>query len=196
MLAAAVPLLAAAPAVDKGKTLGSPSAPVTLEVFSDFACPACRAFHEQTLPKLIQEFVRNGKVYIVSREFPLTNGRADDQHKYSREAAAYATAAARIGKYSAVSDRLFATQANWYANGKLWDTFAGVLKPEEQKKVLALAKDQSVIGEVEADRQYGMASGINSTPTVFVTRGFKRTPLSGGVLEYSLLRQFLNDLLK
>jgi len=43
----------------------------------------------------------------VSREFPLR------MHQYSREAANYATAAARLGKYQQVADALFLNQLVW-----------------------------------------------------------------------------------
>ena len=73
---------------------------------------------------------------------------------------------------------------------------ASVLKPDQQKKVQALVSDPGVLAEVEGDVSYGTASGVNSTPTLFLTRGSKRYPASGGVLEYSLLKQMINDLLK
>src|SRR5690349_16314007 len=79
--------------VDKGKILGSPDAPVRIDVYSDFACPACKNFHEQTLPLILNEYVMSSKVYVVNREFPLNI----PEHKYSREAANYASAAARLG---------------------------------------------------------------------------------------------------
>ena len=54
-----------------GKTLGSKSAPITIEVFSDFQCPACRAFYEMTMRQGMDNYVSAGKVYIVSESpFP------------------------------------------------------------------------------------------------------------------------------
>src|SRR5271170_5231015 len=46
------------------KSYGSPSAPITMEVFSDFQCPACRMLYEQTLKLLINDYVASGKVYL------------------------------------------------------------------------------------------------------------------------------------
>ncbi|HUP02379.1 MAG TPA: thioredoxin domain-containing protein [Bryobacteraceae bacterium] len=191
LLAAAVPSLAAPPP-DKGKIMGSTSAPVTIEIFADFECPMCKRFHEEELPLLVRDFVNSGKVCIVAREFPLKIA----EHKYSRQAANFATAAARIGEYDAVANVLFHTQESWGETGKVWETVASVLKPDQQKKVQALAGDPSVLAEVEADYNYAVASGINATPTLILTRGNKRFPASGGVLEYSLLKQMINDLLK
>src|SRR5436305_756498 len=109
VLAAVLPGLCAAPDLDKGKILGNPSAPIRIEIYSDFACPACKALHEQLLPALLRDYIMPGKVYVVSREFPLNI----PAHKYSREAAHYATGAARLGIYQPVADVLFQQQGGW-----------------------------------------------------------------------------------
>jgi protein-disulfide isomerase len=191
-LAVLLPFLAAGAAIDKGKTLGSPTAPVTIEILSDFECPACKTFHEETLPLLIREYVTPGKIYIVSREYPLNI----PDHKYSREAANYATAAARVGKYYPVSNALFAAQSSWSASGKVWETVAKALTAAEQKKVQALVKEPSVTAEVQADVAYARSSDINQTPTLIVSRGSRRVPISGYALNYNLLRTLIDDLAK
>jgi protein-disulfide isomerase len=186
-LAIALPCLAQLPAPDRGKALGNPAAPITIEVFSDFTCPHCKIFHETTLPALMRDYVVKGKVYVVLRDFPL-NGPG---HEHSREAAIYATAAARIGKYTAVADALFANQATWAVNGQVWQCVASVLTPAEQKSVQALSKDPGVVAEVERELQEGLSTGVNSTPTMVVNRGGKRFPMPSPV-DYSLLRSFLD----
>lgn len=182
---------AAAPDIDKGKILGSPSAPVRIDVYSDFACPACKNFHEQTLPLIVREYVMGGKVYVVNREFPLNI----PAHKYSREAANYADAAARLGIYQPVADALFRNQAEWSASGKVWDAVASVLSPEQQKRVQALAKDPSVAAEVQRDVDAGMQEKINSTPTIFITHGSQHFPIAYPI-NYAFLRSLLNGYLK
>ena len=188
-LTALLPCLAASSDADPGKSLGSPSAPIRIEVFSDFECPACKALHEQILPLVFKDYAIPGKVYLVSREYPLA------MHQFSREAANYATAAARFGKYQDVADALFKNQLVWEVNGKVWDTVAGVLTPAEAKKVQLLAKDPSVLSEVQRDVDAGRAAGINQTPTMIVTRGTSRFPVAGAV-NYNLLRSLLDGLLK
>ena len=188
-LTALLPCLAASSDADPGKSLGSPGAPIRIEVFSDFECPACKALHEQILPLVFKDYAIPGKVYLVSREYPLA------MHQFSREAANYATAAARFGKYQDVADALFKNQLVWEVNGKVWDTVAGVLTPAEAKKVQLLAKDPSVLSEVQRDVDAGRAAGINQTPTMIVTRGTNRFPVTGAV-NYNLLRSLLDGLLK
>ena len=180
---------AAGPDVDKGKILGSPSAPIRIDVFSDFECPACKNFHETTLPMIVQDYVMSGKVYVVNREFPLT------MHKYSREAANYAAAAARLGIYQPVADVLFRNQASWGASGKVWDTIATVLNPDQQKKVQALAKDQSVLADVTRDMDAGNRERVSSTPTIIVTHGTQHFPIPYPV-NYNFLLSLLNGYLK
>ncbi|MGC1580735.1 MAG: thioredoxin domain-containing protein, partial [Candidatus Acidiferrales bacterium] len=63
------------------KAIGSKTAPVTMEVFSDYQCPSCGTLYEQTLKPLISEYVASGKVYLVHHDFPLP------MHKYGYEAA-------------------------------------------------------------------------------------------------------------
>ncbi len=192
VLGLALPLLAAGPPIDKAKALGSPTAPIMLEVFSDFQCPMCKAFHQETLPLLMREFVIPGKVYIVSREFPLN--RAD--HPFSKDAAAYATAAARINQYGPVTDSLFRDQESIEKSGKLWDSVAKGLSLDQQKRIQALAKDPEVLKEVQDDANYAMSLGVGGTPTVNLVRGSKHFLLTGTTLNYTLLKSMINDMAK
>src|SRR6266496_2892897 len=150
-LAALLPAVAAPPDVNKGKTMGNPSAPILLELYSDFLCPHCKHLHEDILPAIVLDFVKTGKAYLVFREYPLNI----PQHAYARPAANFATAAARIGKYEAVSDALFRTQQQWGMSGRVWETVAAALTPEEQKKVQALGNDPAVQAEVQHDVDRG-----------------------------------------
>jgi len=189
VLLSLLPALVAAPSVDKGKAFGNPSAPITIELFSDFQCPSCRALHMGLLPALIRDYVVPGKAYLVYKEYPLPG------HSHSREAAAYACAAARVGKYEQVADVLFQNQPSWSADGKVFETVAAALTPAEQKKVQLLAKDPGVLSEVDQDVQEGQSERVNATPTMIIVRGAKKYPIAGD-LNYNLLRGFLDGLTK
>jgi len=185
---ALLPCLATGPEVDKGKVLGNPSAPIVIEVYSDFGCPACRNFHEQMLPMIVKDYVMPGKVQVISHEFPLNI----PAHKYSREAANYATAAARLGIYQPVADALFRSQESWENTGKVWEAVAPVLTPDQQKRVQALAKDPSVAAEVQRDVDQGNKERVNSTPAIFITRP-QHLALPYPI-NYSYLQSLLNGL--
>src|SRR5437899_12092644 len=74
------------------KAVGSKSAPIVIEVFSDFQCPACKRVYQETLRPVMDNYVATGKVYLVHRDFPLP------MHNHSREAARWANA--EIGRAS------------------------------------------------------------------------------------------------
>lgn len=171
-----------------GKAVGLPNAPILIEVFSDFQCPACKMLHEQTLIPMVRDYVSAGKVYLIQRYFPLM------MHPYAREAASYACAAERIGKHEQVSNALFANQAAWSANGKVDETACRVLTADEAKKVRALLKDPGVAAEIEQDLVLGQKANVTQTPTMVITHRLKRYPLSG-FQNYDLFRRFLDELL-
>ncbi len=183
---ALLPCLAAGPEVDKGKILGSPSAPVVIEVYSDYGCPACRMFHDEMLPRIVKDYVMTGKVAVISHEYPLNI----PAHKYSHEAANYATAAARLQIYQPVADVLFRNQESWENSGKVWETVATVLTPEQQKKVQALVKDPSIAAEVQRDVDAGNRERISATPSIFITR--PQHLALPWPMNYSLLQSLLN----
>jgi protein-disulfide isomerase len=190
-VAALLPCLAAGPDVDKGRSMGDPAAPLLFEIYSDFSCPACKHLHDFVLPTIIQDYVRTGKAFLVFREFPLDI----PAHKYSRPAAAFAVAAARIGKYQTVSDALFRDQQAWGASGKVWEIVAGVLTAEERKRVQALANDPAVLADVQRDVDRGKQTPITQTPTLMVTYKLRQQPWTQ-FTDLGLFRGYIDALLK
>lgn len=193
-LMALIPCMAATMGnFDKDKILGNPAAPVKIEIYSDFGCPACKNFHENLLPTIMRDYVVPGKVCLIPREFPLNI----PEHRFSREAANYATAAARVGKYQAVADALFLKQAFWHESGKVWEAIAPVLSTAEQKRVQTLVKDPSVTNEVQSDYDSAIAQRVNQTPTLLIKRGETHYAFAGpGPENYLLLRSLIDGLLK
>ena len=171
-----------------GKALGSPTAPITMEVFSDYQCPSCKAFYQDTLQPLIAEYVFKGKVYLIHRDFPLA------MHPHAREAAIYANASLRVNKYELVCAALFRQQAVWAANGKIDEAVASVLSPAEMQKVRALIKDPQMSVEMEQDMALGAKANVRQTPTSVITHKGSVYPVAGSI-SYSIMRKFLDDLL-
>ncbi|MDW8394824.1 MAG: thioredoxin domain-containing protein [Anaerolineae bacterium] len=50
---------------------GDPNAPVLIVEYSDFECTYCRRFYAETFPKIIQDYVKTGKVRITYKHFPV-----------------------------------------------------------------------------------------------------------------------------
>ncbi len=171
------------------KGLGQSSAPVAIELFSDYQCPSCKTLHDQTVSLLIADYVRKGKVYLIHREFPLP------QHQFSRIAAAYASAAYRVGKYEEVGNALFAQQASWSVSGKVDEVATSVLSAVDAKKVRDLAKQKSMEDEISYEVGLGRNADVNQTPTMVIMHKGKKYPIKG-MVTYTVLRAFVDDLLK
>ncbi len=171
------------------KSLGSKSAPITIEVFSDFQCPACKRTFEETLRPVIDNYVTTGKVYLVHRDFPLA------VHAHSREAARWANAAAQIGKFEKVEAALYARQTTWAADGNIEAVVASVLTPTEMKKVRQLVQSGHLDAAINRDVALGQSRHVNQTPALFVTKGGETVALPAGGVTYALLKQYLDYLL-
>ncbi len=172
------------------KSLGSRSAPITMEVFSDFQCPFCRAFYLDTTQQVIKNYVDTGKVYIVQHDFPW------DFHSHSMEAARFANAAAEIGKFREVETALYSTQESWEATGRVQDAVASVLSAAEMKRVEALASKPDIQAAIDKDIALGKQRNVNETPSIFISsksRPMTMIPARGAT--YAFLKQYFDYLL-
>ena len=84
---------------------GDANAPVAIIEYSDFQCPYCRKFYEDTLPTLIKEYVDTGKAKLVYRHFPL------EFHPAALVSAQASECAAEQGKFWEMHDAIFTEQA-------------------------------------------------------------------------------------
>src|SRR6201999_5663 len=177
------------PDVDPHEALGSKTAPVVMEVFSDFQCPACKSLYDATNRQLMDNYVNTGKVYLIHRDFPLP------MHSHSKVAAQYSRAAAQIGKLEAVEDVLFQNQGTWEASGDIDGTVAKVLSPAEMTKVRALVKSGTVDASIAKDQSLGNNTyRVNQTPTTIFHANGQTFPYAG-VMSWDILQKFLDQLL-
>ena len=180
---------AAKPAGEIVKTAGSRTAPITMEVFSDFQCPACRNLYFEALRPMMNDYVHSGKVFLVHRDHPLAI------HPFARDAARMANAAAQIGKFEKVVEAIYGSQPVWSVDrSKLDQAVASVLTPAEYAKVRDNMTSAAVDSAIEKDLQLGRTVPVGSTPTVVLTHRGQRIPLPGTVT-YPLLRRVLDQLL-
>ena len=174
--------------IDPTKAFGSKNAPVVMEIFSDFQCPACKQLFLTTTQRVMDNYVNANKIYVVHRDFPLP------MHAYSRVAASYSRAAAHIGKCDAVELALFQKQEKWHANGDVKGTVAAVLTPAEMKKVEGLVESKTLEPLIEKDKQLGQTIPVTQTPTAIIhTRDGQSYPVVGYV-SFDVLRTLLDQL--
>ncbi len=179
---------AAAPAPVKNfKESGSPTAPVTMELYTDYECPACQNFYLTVLPSVNSEFVATGKVHLIHRDFPL------QMHQFSRLATRYANAAGEIGKYDVVANQIFQSQAEWAQNGNVDAAVAKVLSPADMEKVRSLVKTDTHLDDtVTKDVAMGNQDHLNQTPTIVIVAKGKRDVISGGV-PWPILKEYIKQ---
>jgi protein-disulfide isomerase len=191
------------------KTIGNHTAPITMEVFSDYQCPSCGNFYETTLRSMIQDYVASGKVYLVHHDFPL------QMHNYSGQAARWANAAAMVGQFPEVDAALFDNQAKWTADGDLEKYVATGLSPANFKRVQAILKGctgpaptskvDHTLPQPEAgcpvdpyiiqDIVLGTQVPVQATPTFVIHYKGQSYPASSGFITWPILKQFFDTLL-
>jgi protein-disulfide isomerase len=88
----------------QANTVGDPNAPIMIQEFSDFQCPYCRIFYENTEPQLLETYVATGKVFFVYNSF------GDFIGAESRAAAEAAYCAGDQNKFWEMHDIIFANQ--------------------------------------------------------------------------------------
>lgn len=144
---------------DDDPVIGNPNAPVTIIEFSDFECPFCGRFFEQTLPTLKQKYIDTGKVKIVYRDFPLSF------HSNAQKAAEAGECAKEQGKFVELHDAIFANQqAISVADLKATATRLGLNSAQFDTCV----DSGKYAAEVQADEADGAAAGVSGTPSFFI----------------------------
>jgi protein-disulfide isomerase len=172
------------------KESGSPTATVTLEVYTDYQCPSCAIAYATTIPEFVAMYVKTGKVKLLHRDFPLP------QHQYARLAARYANAAGRLGYYDAAVEQIFKTQPVWEKDGAIDKQLVAVLPPGVLQKVREAAQsDPSLDQSINADMTMGGKDLINQTPSVVIVAKGKRQVIAG-VPQMTFLSSYVDSLLK
>ena len=180
------------------KTLGSKDAPIMMEVFSDYQCPACGALFEQTLRPMINDYVAAGKVYLVHHDFPLPI------HPYGYEAARWVNAAARIGRFQEIDAALYDNQKAWSGDGNIEKYVSGALSAADFKRVqkqmagcgieIKPGQGCALDAFIEQDKELGRTVPVNQTPTYVFTHKGERLAPGAGPLSWQLLKQFFDSL--
>jgi protein-disulfide isomerase len=167
--AAATPAAATQPdpivaAADHGRIEGDANAKTWLIVASDFQCPFCKQWHDESYKIVYDDYVRSGKIKVAYVNYPL------QQHQNAQPAAEAAMCASAQGKFWQYHEALFATQHQWeelVPPTAFLDSLAGTIgldKPAWQQCV-ASGKMKALIA---ADHDRVGAAGVASTPSFLI----------------------------
>ena len=146
--------------------MGSPLAPVVIKEFSDFQCPFCGRFYEQTLPAIEDQLISEGIAVFVYYDFPLTS-----IHPQAMIASNAARCAGEQGARSfwEMHDLLFEELEQWSIPEPLsvFISFAAEigLKAADFEKCLSVER---YIGNINSDVDLGAANGVSATPSFLI----------------------------
>ena len=171
--------------------LGNPKAKVTVTEFLDLQCPICAAASKSTLPALVNDYVRSGKVKLQAR--PLHFIGAD-----SVRAARVAAGAKQQGHLWPFLEAFYASQGQ-ENSGYVTDGFlrsvasaAGI----DGATALDYAGKPAANAPMEQADTEAARLKVSSTPTFVVTRdGGSPTVIGSGVLDEATMNKAIDKAL-
>lgn len=145
--------------VDDDPFLGKKDAPVTIVAFEDFQCPFCARLNQDVVPKLIEQYVKPGKLRYVYRDYPLPF------HQFAQKAHEAGECADDQSKFWEMHKEIYANQSALdVPNLK---TYAGKIGLNQSKFDQCLDSGKYK-DEVAKDYAEGSSYGVSGTPTLYV----------------------------
>lgn len=159
---------AATVSIDDDAVLGDKKkAKVAIVEFSDYECPYCKRFHQETYDKLVKEYVDTGKAIFVFRDYPLSF----HDPKATEEAQTAECVRAQKGDkaYFSFGQALFAnsqTNGKGLPEGKLDELLRSV--GANATTVKSCVSADKYKDEVAKDMADGQEAGVTGTPSFIV----------------------------
>lgn len=174
-----------------GRFLGKPDAPVQVVEFADLQCPICREYALQTMPTLVQDYVRTGKVRM---EFRNLSFLGDDSVTAGRAA----SAAAQQNKLWNFVDVLYYNQGeenSGYVTPEFLDRIykASGVDPAAAGEYASSSAAQEPLSEANtvANRH-----GVDATPTILVgKRGGEVQAVDAGATDVAAFKAAIDKAL-
>lgn len=159
---------------------------VILVEFSDFQCPACRAYYP-VVKQLKDEF--GDKLSVDYKYFPLRN-----IHKNADISARAGESARLQGKFNEMEELLFMKQDEWAFSGdamSFFRNYAAAISLDVER-FNSDVDSSAVYDRINSDYQKGVGLGVSGTPTFFVN-GKKITNPRGYDEFKSIIEQALGN---
>jgi len=144
---------------DDDAVKGDKKAKVTIVEFSDYECPFCEKFHQQTLPQINENYIKTGKVKLIYRDFPL------GFHQQAQKAAEAAECAGEQNKYYEMHDKLFIDGVQ--GGVESFKKFAANIGLDTNKFNSCLDSG-AMASEIQKDMSDGAQYGVTGTPGFFI----------------------------
>ena len=160
-----IPTPTAPNVVIDGASVGDPNAPVTIQVWADFMCPACQQWTSAVKPQLFEDFVKTGQVRLEFRQFPL------QQHAPGAQMSAQASlCAADQNMFWPYHDRLFqAASTRGQAGVEIGQltAYAREVGMDEARFTQGM-NNQEKLQPISQELTQAQQLGLNNTPSILV----------------------------
>ena len=161
----------------EGTTLGREDAPVKIQLYEDFQCPACAQFARETLPDLVESRVEPGEVKLVSETLAFLG---PDSLKTARAALA-AGAQDRYWNYGYLLFENQGAENSGYATDDFLADLAEETEGLDVEEWRAAQDDAFVEEELRSVQERAEEDGVNATPTLLVSGPGGEETLRGAV---------------
>jgi protein-disulfide isomerase len=151
-------------AADSGRIAGAPTAKVWMIIASDFQCPYCKMWHEQTYDALKRDYVDAGRIRMAYVNYPL------EMHQQAIPTAEAAMCASVQKKFWEYHSALFNSQERWAKSGDqsaVFDSLATSLGLD-LGRFQSCTRSHVMRAVIDADKYRMEQGGVASTPTFFV----------------------------
>lgn len=174
---------------------GDPNAPIIVYEYSDLQCPFCARYATQTEPAVNDNFVRNGDLLVIFRDFPL-----EGLHPNAPAAHAATLCAAEQGAvaYWELHDEIFRTQNDWAGSNDAAGFFADLVDSLglDTEAYSQCIDEGAVVAMVDAGVAEAMSYGFSGTPSFrFVDRATGAGYDLIGAQPYEQFESYINTML-
>jgi len=149
---------------DRGRIRGAQNG-VWVVVISDFQCPFCKKWHDETGSLIERDYVRTGKAQIAYINYPIAS-----IHPNSFATHEVAMCAAEQERFFPVAEALFKKQEEWKGvrdiNAYL-DAMVRTL-PIDRARLQSCLASGEMRALIEADMERSKKMGVGSTPTFLI----------------------------
>jgi protein-disulfide isomerase len=145
---------------DQARVKGDEDAPIRIVEISDFECPFCRQYYEETMGALDSLYIQTGKVRYVWISY------ANPGHSRAWPSIEAAFCAGAVGKFWPMHDVLFERQGEWSSAADPFTTFVEYAEELgiDPASFGACMRDDLLAPFLLGDYTNVMRAGISSTP--------------------------------
>lgn len=186
-----------APSINVGKVktegeafVGNPDAPVTVAYWYDYQCPFCKRFEEDSISKLMDDYVKEGKVKIVFKDFQFLGD--DSQTAGLIKRAVWDLAPSKFYEWQqAMFEKQDGENSGWGNKDDILALVDSLGIDSGKVESLVQKNSNKYLQEMNADKAEASSLGISGTPAAIIGG-----QLISGAQPYSKVKQLVESALE